>query len=300
MRTKTFSGNIGFVGAGALGSTMARAMHQAGYSVTAVTSRTTVSAEQIMMELDGCKVMQTAQEVADCSDVVLLTVPDNAIETVANATQWRPGQVVVHCSGATPLSMLNPAKNVGALIGAIHPLQTFGTTDGAPIVMRGIAYAIESEPPLSEDLANLATDLGGWPIALAAQDRVLYHASATAACALFAILLKLSSGLWSGFNRSSDEGLRSLLPLAGGTLESIERHGFPGALTGPVARGDVETVASHLEVLSTRAPEFQLVYSHLTLASIPIAREKGGLGQNEENQLRELLMSSLYPSNKKE
>ena len=300
MRTSPFSGNIGFVGAGALGCTMARAMHHAAYSVIAVTSRTTASAERLMMELNGCKAVQTAQEVADSSDVVLLTVPDNLIESVANAIQWRPGQVVVHCSGATPLSVLNSAKNVGALIGAIHPLQTFSGTDGTPVVMQGIAYAIESEPSLSEDLANLATDLGGWPIVLAAEDRVLYHASATAVCGLFAILLKLSSGLWAGFNQNNDEGLRSLLPLVSGTLESIERHGFPNAFTGPVARGDVGIVASHLEALSARAPELQLVYSHLTLSSLPVARDKGGLSQDEENQLRELLMSSLHPSNQKE
>ena len=300
MRTGMLSGNIGFVGAGALGSTMARAMYHAGYSVTAVTSRTTASAEQLTKELNGCEVMQTSQDVADCSDVVLLTVPDNTIGSITTTTKWRSGQVIVHCSGATPLSILNSARNVGAHIGAIHPLQTFGSSKGLPVVMRGIAYAIEADPSLDEDLATLATDLGGWPIALAAEDRVLYHASATAVCGLLAILLKLSSDLWSDFIQSSDEGLRSLLPLVYGTLESIERHGFPDALTGPMARGDVGTVASHLEVLSARAPELRLVYSHLTLASLPIARDKGGLGQHEEDQLRKLLMNSLHPSNQKE
>ena len=299
MSVRMLSGTVGFVGTGALGSTMARAMLHAGYRVTAVTSRTVTSAEQLAIELDGCQAMQTPQDVADCTDVVLLTVPDNMIESVTNAIQWRSGQGVVHCSGATPLSKLNVAKDLGALIGAIHPLQTFGGADGAPAVMRGIAYAIEAESSLDEDLATLATDLGGWPITLAAEDRVLYHASATAACGLLAILVKLSAGLWSDFIQSSDEGLRSLLPLVFGTLDSIERRGFPGAMTGPMARGDVGTVASHLEALSTRAPEFQLVYSHLMLASLLIARDKGGLGQNEEDQLRELLMNSLHPSNEK-
>ncbi|SVB70347.1 uncharacterized protein METZ01_LOCUS223201, partial [marine metagenome] len=289
MSVRMLSGNIGFVGTGALGCTMARAMHNAGYRVASVTSRTAASAEQLAMELDGCEAMRTPQDVADCSHVVFLTVPDNIIESVTNATQWRSGQAVVHCSGATPLSVLNSAKNLGALVGAIHPLQTFGGTNEAPVVMQGIAYAIEAESSLDEDLATLATDLGGWPIALAAEDRVLYHASATAACGLLAILVKLSSGLWSDFIQSNDEGLRSLLPLVFGTLDSIERRGFPDALTGPMARGDIGTVASHLEALSTRAPEFQLVYSHLMLASLLIARDKGGLGQNEEDQLRELL-----------
>ena len=285
--------SVGFVGAGALGTTLARAMQHAGYHVTAVASRTSASAERMAKGLDGCDAVQTPQDVADRCDAVFLTVPDSAIQAVANATQWRYGQVVVHCSGATSLSTLDSAKSVGALTGAFHPLQTFGGPDAPPDVLRDIAYAIEAETPLRQDLESLANDLGGWPIALAAEDRVLYHASAIAACGLLATLVKLSADLWSDFSQSSDEGLRALLPLVRGALDGIERRGFPDALTGPAVRGDVGTVASHIETLAARAPGFQSIYGHLSLASLPIARTKGGLGTQEEEQLRELLVSSL-------
>ena len=301
MTTGLLSGSIGFVGAGALGSMLARAMQHSGYHVTAAASRTAASAERLAKGLDGCEAVQTPQDVADRCDAVFLAVPDSAIQAVASATRWRLGQAVVHCSGATQLSALDSAKGYGALIGTFHPLQTFGGPAFSPFsppgssqnVLHGIAYAVEAENPLQEDLESLATNLGGWTIALAAEDRVLYHASAIAACGLLATLVKLSADLWLDFSLSNDEGLRALVPLVRGTLDSIERRGFPDALTGPAVRGDIGTVASHIEALATRAPEFQSIYSHLSLASLPIARAKGGLGANEEKQLRELLVSSL-------
>jgi predicted short-subunit dehydrogenase-like oxidoreductase (DUF2520 family) len=297
MNNELLFGGVGFIGAGALGTTLARGMQHAGYRVTAVASKTAASAERMAKGLDGCEAVQTPQDVAVRCDVVFLTVPDSAIQAVANATRWRSDQVVVHCSGATSLSTLDSAKDVGALIGAFHPLQTFGgpafsPPNGSQDVLRDIAYAVEAESPLREGLESLANDLGGWPIALAAEDRVLYHASAIAACGLLATLVKLSADLWSDFSQSSDQGLRALLPLVRGTLDGIERRGFPDALTGPAVRGDVGTVASHIEALAMRAPGFQSIYGHLSLASLPIAQAKGGLGATEE-ELRELLVSSL-------
>jgi predicted short-subunit dehydrogenase-like oxidoreductase (DUF2520 family) len=302
MNNELLSGNVGFIGAGALATTLARGIQHAGYRVTTVASRTVSSAERMAKGLDGCEAVQTPQDVAGHCDVVFLTVPDSAIQAVANATRWRSDQVVVHCSGATSLSTLDSAKGVGALIGAFHPLQTFGgpafspqgfsPPNGSQDVLRDIAYAVEAETPLREGLESLANDLGGWPIALAAEDRVLYHASAIAACGLLATLVKLSADLWSDFSQSSDQGLRALLPLVRGTLDGIERRGFPDALTGPAVRGDVGTVASHIEALAMRAPGFQSIYGHLSLASLPIAQAKGGLGATEE-ELRELLVSSL-------
>lgn len=296
--------SVGFVGAGALGTTLARAMQNAGYRVTAVASRTAASAERLAKGLDGCHAVKSPQDVADRCDVLFLTVPDDVINTVASTVRWRSGQAAVHCSGATPLSALDSAMRSGAFVGAFHPLQTFGGPDRGggpsfsphdtdPDVLRDIAYAVEAKSPLQEDLEALAKDLGGWPVMLAAEDRVLYHVSAVAACGLLATLLKLSADLWSDFSQSSGEGLRSLLPLVRGTLDGIERRGFPEALTGPAVRGDVGTVRSHLEALAARAPAFQPVYSHLALASLPIARAKGGLGTAEEEQLRELLVGSL-------
>ena len=104
MTTTQLLGNVGFIGAGAVGATLARAMHRCGYSVRGVASRTAAPAEHLAAEIPGCDAV-SPQDVADRCDTVFLTVPDDAIDTVAAALRWRYGQAVVHCSGALPLDV---------------------------------------------------------------------------------------------------------------------------------------------------------------------------------------------------
>ena len=285
-------GNVGFIGAGALGSALARAMRCHGYVVSAIASRTAASAVRLAGLLPECEAA-SPQNVADRCNTVFLTVPDDAIASVAASVRWRAGQAVVHCSGAMPLSTLGAAGAAGARVGAFHPLQTFAGDFDAVEALQGIAYAIEAPSPLDDALGQLAEHLGGWPLELSSEDRALYHASAIAACGLMATLLKLSADLWDGFSQAGDRALPSLLPLARSTLKNIERQGLPTALTGPAARGDVGVVRMHLDALADRAPGFLPLYSALSLAALPIARGKGTLAELQEEQLRAMLTASL-------
>ena len=174
----------------------------------------------------------------------------------------------------------------------MHPLQTFTAGVDATAAFQGVACAIEAPAPLRGALDDLAARLGGWPISLSSEDRALYHASAIAACGLIATLLKLAGDLWSGIPGLEEQGMRALLPLTRSTLNNIERQGLPAALTGPAARGDVGVVQMHLDALSERAPGFLPFYAALSLASLPIAREKGTLAGPQEVLLRELLSTS--------
>ena len=90
--------------------------------------------------------------------------------------------------------------------------------------------------------------------------------------------------------------MRALLPLTRATLDNIERQGLPAALTGPAARGDVGVVRMHIDALADRAPGFLPLYAALSLASLPIARDKGALAESREEELRELLTASLAES----
>ena len=284
--------NVGFIGAGALASALAVAMHRRGYAVRAVASRTRASAERLAAEIPGCEPIPP-QAVADRCSAVFLTVPDDAIAEVAASLRWREGQAVVHCSGAVPLDALSAAADAGAITGAMHPLQTFTAGVDAEDALRGIAYAVEAPSPLREALEQLAGDLGGWLLPLNAGDRALYHASAIAACGLVATLLHQASDLWRGIPGLEDEGMRALLPLTRSTIDNIERQGLPAALTGPAARGDVGVVRMHLDALAERAPGFRPLYAALSLALLPIARDKGTLAGPQEAQIRELLTASL-------
>ncbi|HEX8958718.1 MAG TPA: DUF2520 domain-containing protein [Solirubrobacterales bacterium] len=279
---------IGFVGAGVVGTALALALARRGHEVVAVASRTRASAERLALQLPGCAV-ESKQGVAERADLVFLTTPDDAIGAVCAEIRWRPESRVVHCSGAASTAVLEPARAAGCLVGGFHPLQTFASAEGAISALPGTTFAVEAEEPLFSELARLAADLGGHYLRLRAEDKVLYHAAAAIASNYLVVLASLAADLWAGLGAGREEAIGALLPLLRGTLGNLERVGLPGALTGPIARGDVGTVRRHLDVLAERAPEVLPAYTLLGREAIRIALEKGTLTQVRAGELAALL-----------
>lgn len=283
------SSSIAFIGAGLVGTTLAMALNREGYLIRAVASRRQASAEALASNIQGCQAVATPQEAVDAGDVVFITTPDDVIPSLVTALRWRRGQGVVHCSGADSLGVLEPARKQGAQIGAFHPLQTFSSADEAMRTLEGTTFAIEGDPPLKGFLERLALALHGYPIALSQGDKVLYHISAVITCGFTVTLLKEATDLWHTLGYSREEGLRALLPLLQGTVNSMASVGIPQALTGPIARGDMGTIAKHLETLQARSPKTLPIYCHLALYQLPIAQEKGRIDANRAEQIRQLL-----------
>ncbi len=123
--------NLGFIGAGTVGTALAIRLSAKGYPVVAVSSRPHASAEKLARTIGGCHAVTNNQAVADMADFVFITTPDDVIGTVAAEVKWHPGQGVVHCSGADSTEVLKPAHNLGARVGAFHPLQTFASVKQA-------------------------------------------------------------------------------------------------------------------------------------------------------------------------
>lgn len=285
--------SVGFVGAGTVGTALALVLSGAGYPVVAVASRSRTSAERLAAVVDGCRAYASPDEVALSADLVFVTTPDDAIASVAAEVQWRSGQMVVHCSGSLSSVILEPARLRGALVGGMHPLQTFANSRQAAETLAGSAFGVEAEDPrLSGVLTGMVSALGGTVITLRAEDKALYHASAVIACNYLVTLFCAAAELWSAFGVDRDSASRSLLPLVKGTLANLERVGLPGSLTGPVARGDVGTIQKHLDALATAAPELLTVYRELGLRTIPIGLEKGTLSPPAAEKLRGLLGGS--------
>ena len=279
--------SIGFVGAGVLGSGLALALSAAGWRVNAIASRTYASADQAASLIDGCGALETAQQVADACDLVFITTPDSAISEVAGTVNWRQDQGVTHCCGAASIELLGAAANAGAAVGAMHPFQTFAAIDSpeqAAERLRGVTFAISATGWLGEFLPSLAQSLGGRGIEIPGDLRPLYHASAVLSCGYLATLLDAAVSLWTSMGFTEEDGVRAAVPLARATIEAIERQGPANAVTGPVVRGDADTVAAHLELLSRHAAHLLPLYRQLTEASLPLARAKG----IEEPQLAQL------------
>ena len=302
---------VGLIGAGRLASALAPAIVNAGYPVVAV-ARGSAAARAAMADaggsiatalsptdsyraaitqsLAGIRLADSAQAVADLAQLVFLTVPDGAIAQVTAAVHWPAGTAVVHCSGAAGLEVLRTAQEQGAEVGAFHPLQTF---PGGEVDWRGVSVAIEAGTKLAAVLDRLAVALGARPLRLPAGARPLYHASAALASNYLVTLMAAASDLWPRFGFTREQGLAALLPLVHSTIGNVERLGAEGALTGPVARGDVGTVKAHLEAVGAQAPELSGLYRRLAAATVPIARRKGTLSEHAARELDIILQGDV-------
>ena len=255
----------------------------------AVASRTRASAERLAGMVDGCRVCDTAQAVADAADLVFITTPDGVIPQIAAQVKWHPGQGVVHCSGADSLNILAPAADIGALRGGFHPLQTFATVAYAIENIPGSTFALEADEPMLGSLKEMAAALGGHWIVLKPGDKVVYHAAAVLACNYMITLVKLATDLWKTFGVSTPEATQALLPLLRGSLNNLNNVGLPNSLTGPIARGDAGTVQKHLVALQERAPELLPAYKELGRQTIPIALAKGKIDKEKASELNAIL-----------
>jgi len=227
--------------------------------------------------------------VADAAELIFITTPDGAIARVASEIKWHPGQSVVHCSGADSTDILEPAKKLGAQVGAFHPLQTFASVKQAIDNIHGSTFAIEAEEPLLSTLKDMATAVDGDWIELKASDRVVYHAAAVIACNYMVTLVKLATDLWQTFSIPPAKATQALLPLLRGDLNNIDTIGIPQCLTGPIARGDTGTIKKHLDALQKVAPALLPTYKELGRQTIPIAIAKGRINEQQAQELQKIL-----------
>jgi len=280
---------LGFIGAGTVGTALAVRLSSKGYQVIAVSSRSQTSARKLAQAVSGCYAFNNNQGVADTAELIFVTTPDDTIVSVVSEIQWHRGQSVVHCSGALSTDILESAKKPGAQVGAFHPLQTFAGVKQAIENIPGSTFAVEAEEPLLSTLKDIATALDGHWIELKANDKVAYHAAAVIACNYLVTLVKLATDLWQSFNIPQSQATQALLPLIRGTIHNIDIVGIPQCLTGPIARGDIETIKKHLDALQKVAPALLSTYQELGLQTIPVALAKGRINQHQAEELQAIL-----------
>ena len=283
---------VGFIGAGVVGTALAVRLQEKGYPVVAVASRNRASADKLAKAVEGCHVYDEKQSVADVSDIVFVTTPDDDVQEVVAELKWHPGQLVIHCSGVDSLDVLQKAKDDGANVGGFHPLQSFASATHAIENLPGSTFALEAEEPLLDTLKGMAHALEGNYVVLGLGDKPLYHAAAVIACNYTVTLMKMATDLWKAFGVSPEEATKALLPLLRGTINNIENVGLPDCLTGPIARGDIGTVLKHLNAMEEKAPEIVETYRDMGLQTIPIALNKGKIDVARAEELRLTLTES--------
>jgi predicted short-subunit dehydrogenase-like oxidoreductase (DUF2520 family) len=270
--------DIAVIGAGRVGTAVAAALRSAGHDIVAVSGREATSARAARY-LPDVPVLDAVRASAKASTVIV-TVPDDAIASVvadvAAGGGFRAGGWAVHMSGATPLSVLDPAREAGAGRLAVHPLQTFPTVEDALRRLRGSAIAVTADDETGETVGtSLGRDLGGSPFLLAEDARALYHAAAVFASNYVVTVTAMAAHLFA-LAGVADPGA-VMGPLQRATLENVERLGPAAALTGPAVRGDAGTIQRNLAAIAAASPGSVAPYVALCRAALRLSVDSGRL-----------------------
>jgi predicted short-subunit dehydrogenase-like oxidoreductase (DUF2520 family) len=280
---------VGIIGVGRVGATLGAVLGRAGHHLTGVSAVSEASLRRAARMVPGVPVKQP-QEVLAAADLVLLTVPDDVLPGLVAglSTTGTPleGRLVVHTSGSHGIAVLAPATRLGALPLALHPVMTFTGRPDDVDRLAGVCFGVTAPESLRLVAEALVIEMGGEPVFIDEASRGLYHA-ALASAANHLVTLVVQAAELLGVAGVPDPA-RMLAPLLSAALDNALRLGDAG-LTGPVARADAETVASHLEALREVSPEALRAYVALARLTADRALAAGILAPPAAQRLLDVL-----------
>ena len=257
--------SVSIIGLGNWGSSLARALTDAQVQLHEVVVRGRLSARKTTLPLTN---LDRARLEAD---VLWLCVPDKAIARVTAGLVKRvadrgfKGQIVVHSSGALSAGVLQAATKAGASVGSVHPLMSFPTR--APIRLKGVSFAVEADVGTRRVLNQLVRRMEGRPFAIKAGNKALYHAVGMLSSPLLVSHLAAAHEAAARAGFSPRQARQLIEPIARATLDNFFRNGPAKSFSGPIARGDVETIRLHLQALKPH-PILASVYRSLALYAL--------------------------------
>ncbi len=281
------------VGCGKVGTALTKFLLDNGYQPVGFASRTLASARRLANLAKNDRFSELPWQITANAQIVFITTPDGAIEATCNAIAqnqgFSPGAIVLHCSGALSSTILKSAADAGAFVGSMHPLQSFASTEIRENPFLQIIISVEGDSRAVEASRTMSEDLGAVCMEIQTRAKMLYHAAAVVASNYLVTLMDLAFGLVEPAGIARSEALKAMAPLIQGTLANIEKVGIPEALTGPIARGDSQIVARHLEQIQDRAPGLLELYKTLGRHTVPIALAKKSLSAQAALELEKLL-----------
>ena len=278
--------DVGVVGTGRAGSVIGAALKRAGHQVKACTAVTDLSKLRAEALLPGVAILSIEETVAD-RDLILLSIPDDVLAQVvsglAATNAVSPGTFVLHLSGRYGIDILRPLTELGCLPLALHPVMTFTGTSIDLNRLSACPFGVTTHPTLRPVAETLVMEMGGEPVWVPEASRSLYHAALTFGANNLITLVNQTSELLESAGITNPEAL--VAPLLSASLDNALRNG-DSALTGPIARGDAETVREHLRVLAIFDPAVTQAYRSLARLTAVRALASGALQpQSAENLL---------------
>jgi predicted short-subunit dehydrogenase-like oxidoreductase (DUF2520 family) len=289
---------VGVVGAGRVGAVLAHALRAAGHEIVAAAGESDASRNRISALLPGVPIHKPSAVAREC-ELLLLTVPDdmlpNVVAMLSASGAIHEGQVVAHTSGRHGLAVLDEAVAVGARAIALHPALTFTGTDLDLPRLHDCVFGVtagEAERPLTE---QLVVDLGGRAMWVPEDRRTLYHAGLAHGANHLVTLVTEAMEILSA--AGAEDPASTLRPLLSAALDNALNDG-DAALTGPIVRGDVNTVQAHLADLVANAPQTLPSYVALARATLDRVVTDGRVLPIRAASIRLLLDEAVAPASR--
>lgn len=283
---------VGIVGVGRAGSVLGAALARAGHQVTGAHAVSDVSRLRAEALLPGVPLVSAVEAVSRV-DLALITVPDDALVAVVHglvvAGALGQGQIVVHASGRYGVDVLAEAAALGVGAIALHPAMTLTGTSLDLKRLAGAPFGVTTSENLRPIAEALVVEMGGEPIWVPEDQRVLYHAALANGANYLITQVTQSVDLLAA--AGIDQPQRIIAPLLSAALDNALRYGDQ-ALTGPVARGDADTVAAHITAIAAVSPEAAAAYVALGRLTADRAMQAGVLRTDAAARLLEVLALS--------
>jgi predicted short-subunit dehydrogenase-like oxidoreductase (DUF2520 family) len=283
MLTQRMSETLSIVGAGRVGKALGRSLHELGWRVGVVATRSIPTARAAVRAIGAGQPTDRLTRQVLASEVVLIATPDGVIADVAaemadlGGNEWR-GKVVLHTSGALDSSALQALADAGAATGSIHPMQTFSGQSVPDLA--GRVFGIDGSLVAMKVARKMIRQMGGVAVRLSGTNKAAYHAAGSFACAGVLALLETATRLLMSQGFTRKQAVRALLPLTRQTLDNFERIGTRAAWTGPLTRGDFSTVQRHADALLDFPPEYTEAHKALLrLAATVLSDDSSALLQ---------------------
>ena len=263
------------IGCGKLGRSLGRLWTQHAVALVAgVLNRTHASAEDAVAFIGAGQAL-AAYDTLPKSDIYLIGTPDEEI-AAASAELAATGRidettVVFHCSGALSSGYLQAVRARGAAVAAIHPIKSFARPELAAQDFAGTFCGAEGDALALDRLRPLFEASGGIVVPIDGTRKVLYHSAAVMASNYLVTLLDCARRLYIEAGIAPETALAMLAPLTRGTLENVLQTGPKAALTGPIARGDMATVATQQAALDALHPELGELYRSFARLTVGLA-----------------------------
>ena len=258
---------VAIVGAGNLGTAVALSLKEAGYGIEAIVARSdrkSLAKARRLAAKTGAPAVTAARGLR--AHVLWLCVPDAEIaRAAASLAESFEGKIALHSSGALTSDELDPLRRKGAAVASAHPLMTF--VKGSRPLLAGVPFAVEGDTTAARVARRIVRDLGGEPYSITKREKAAYHAWGTFASPLLTALLATTEQVAGLAGVNAKAARRRMLPILRQTLENYGVLGPADGFSGPIVRGDMETVRGHLQALQ-RAPVPRNVYVALVRAAL--------------------------------